>query len=402
MLSIDLKMGCCESRALGFVDSKHEATVNRTVTPKPSNLQRSLRHKSCDSTANIIPENFKAVSFMSRMRGHSLKRVKSVFNKSSFVVDRVAKLSSLYNLESSIGEGSFGKVTKATNKKTGQQCAIKTIRYDNLSLDRVEALFREVDILRELVRTMQDHPYIIKIYQVIYEDAYIHIVTELCTGGELFDRLVLKRSFPEDEAIEYMFQIMSAVNYLHLNCIVHRDIKPENLLLATKASDSPLKLIDFGTSQICDPLNKLSQVAGTPYYIAPEILRGTYDEKCDVWSCGVILYMMLCGKPPFTGTSRDDLFSCILLGKYRMDGPEWRGISFEAKELVKEMLTLDPLVRPSAKQVLDNCWINFGESSKSTNLMKINHSYASDSRFPHVEPAIKSLKNMTRFRVISS
>jgi calcium-dependent protein kinase len=318
-----------------------------------------------------------------RKRSFSLNRSKSSVSKQSFVTDRVTDLLSLYTLDISLGAGSFGRVTRATNRKTGQMCAIKSIRYDNVGADRVQALFTEIEILRELVRTRQDHPYIIKIYQVIHEEAYIHIVTELCTGGELFDRLAIQGSFPEATAAEYTAQIMSALNYLHVNSIVHRDLKPENMLLTSSSPNSPLKLIDFGTSQICDPLKKLSQLAGTPYYIAPEIITGNYDEKCDIWSCGVILFMMLSGKPPFNGKSRDDLFRSIVLGKYSMDGPQWRSISPQAKALVRQLLTLDPTERPSAEGVLASPWVKC----------------RSMTRDPMPQFALKSMKNIVKFKV---
>jgi calcium-dependent protein kinase len=176
---------------------------------------------------------------------------------------------------------------------------------------------------------------------------------------------------------------MSALNYLHINSIVHRDLKPENMLFTSSSPNSPLKLIDFGTSQICDPIKKLSQVAGTPYYIAPEILTGDYDEKCDIWSCGVILFMMLSGKPPFAGELRDDLFRSIVLGKYSMDGPQWRRISPQAKALVRQLLTLDPTERPSAEDVLASPWIKC----------------RSMTRDPRPQLALKSMKNIAKFKV---
>jgi calcium-dependent protein kinase len=376
-------MGCCTNSALGYIDRDNEGSANLNASQQPSALTRTIKRATLRKSDRVKEKHFMTVSESAQFRGLNFKRVKSTFSKSSFVTDRIGDLNSHYSIEGCIGEGSFGKVTRATNRKTGQQCAIKSIRYDNLSLDRVQALLREVDILREMVRTMQDHPYIIKIYQVIHEEASIHIVTELCSGGELFDRLTLKGKFEESEAAEFMLQIMSAVNYLHHNHIVHRDIKPENLLFANSLPSSPLKLIDFGTSQICDPLHKLSQVAGTPYYIAPEILKGTYDEKCDIWSCGVILFMMLSGRPPFVGKTQEELFRSILTGEYNMKGAEWRQISIQAKELVQQMLTMNPALRPSSQDVLGSPWI------KERNII----------RSPKPHTAMQSLKNITKFRV---
>lgn len=381
-----LNMGCCGTSALAFVEIEHETSANLAGSSQHSNLQRTIRRQTLLKSDHLKPASGNDAILSNRFRGLSLKNSKSIFKKSSFIVDRIADLATLYKIEGILGEGSFGKVTRATNKRTGEVCAIKTLRYDSLSMTRVEALFREVDILKELVKARQDHPYIVKIYQVIHEETQLHIITELCTGGELFGRLVTKGTFGEVEAAEYMFQILSAVNYLHINSIVHRDIKPENLLLANSEANSPLKLIDFGTSQICEPLKKLSQVAGTPYYIAPEILKGTYDEKCDIWSCGVILFMMLSGKPPFIGEDREELFGNILVGKYSMEGPHWEAATSQVKDLVQLMLSIDPSVRPSAKDVLSHTWIKHRNKA-------LNSPRPSD---------VRSIKNLARFRVIAN
>jgi calcium-dependent protein kinase len=146
-----------------------------------------------------------------------------------------------------------------------------------------------------------DHPNILKLYEVFEDQKFIHLVTELCQGGELFDYILEKRKFSEKTAAHFMKQLFQAIAYCHRKGIVHRDLKPENLLLEQHSETASIKVIDFGTSALIDPKKVLSQKLGTPYYTAPEVLKSNYNEKCDVWSCGVIMYIMLCGYPPFNG-----------------------------------------------------------------------------------------------------
>ena len=136
-------------------------------------------------------------------------------------------------------------------------------------------------------------------------------------------------------------QVLSAVHYCHANNVVHRDLKPENMLIETDKEDCFIKVIDFGTSRTFDHSKLMTQKFGTPYYIAPEVLRKSYSEKCDEWSCGVILYILLCGYPPFNGHNKQEIMQKVVLGKFSLQGPEWKKVSKEAKALVKKLLTYD-------------------------------------------------------------
>ena len=142
--------------------------------------------------------------------------------------------------------------------------------------------------------------------------------------------------------------MLSAINYCHIRKIVHRDLKPENLLLDKDEDNPKIKIIDFGTSQLFDPEKKMSQKFGTPYYIAPEVLKKSYNEKCDLWSCGVILYILLCGYPPFNGANDKQIIEAVLKGKYTLDEPEWDDVCEDAKDLVRRLLTYDPDKRITA------------------------------------------------------
>jgi len=154
-----------------------------------------------------------------------------------------------------------------------------------------------------------------------------------------------------------MRQILAAVTYCHNLNIIHRDIKPQNLLFESHDKDSRIKLIDFGISAFFKSASKLNLRVGTPYYVSPEVINKSYDSKCDIWSCGVLLYILLCGKPPFDGKKQDEVFAKILKGEYSMSGADWENISKQAKDLVKKMLILNPAERISAVDALNHSWI---------------------------------------------
>ena len=168
----------------------------------------------------------------------------------------------------------------------------------------------EIDILKNL-----DHPNILRLYEVFEDAKNIYLVTELCNGGELFDEIVSRTRFGERDAANVIKQLISAISYCHSKKVCHRDLKPENILIDNKESLT-IKLIDFGTSQRFEDEEKMELVLGTAYYIAPEVLKGEYDEKCDVWSIGVILYILLSGEPPFPGGDDKEILRSVIQGKY--------------------------------------------------------------------------------------
>ena len=180
-------------------------------------------------------------------------------------------------------------------------------------------------------------------------------------------------NFTERHCIRVMRQVMSAVLYCHLNGIVHRDVKSDNVLFAGQDISSPIKLIDFGISVKFEKDTKLKDKTGTVLYIAPEVISGSYDEKCDIWSCGVLLYMMMSGQPPFYASSRKEVMAKIKKGRFQFKSKIWNVVSPEAKNLISSMLTVDPQLRPSCKEVLNHKWFNKDEIKKFENTLYLEN-----------------------------
>ncbi len=283
--------------------------------------------------------------------------------KGNFVNFKKGNIETDYELKETLGSGAFAKVVKVLHKKTNQYRALKIIKKQK---DQDPArMYLEVEILKKLV-----HPNIMQIYEFYEDKKHFQIITELCEGGELFDMIVQKGTFNEEEAAWVMKQLMSAVNYIHTNNICHRDIKPENILLDTK-KDNIIKIIDWGTARFFDKNKKMNKISGTPYYIAPEVLFEKYDEKCDVWSCGIIMYILLCGYPPFNGENDSEILAKIKLGKFSFPDEEWEHVSDGAKDFIKKLLTFKPEERPSAGQCLEHEWLkNNNKKQVNTTLSK--------------------------------
>eukprot|EP00747_Dinoflagellata_sp_TGD_P029771 gnl/TRDRNA2_/TRDRNA2_134161_c0_seq1.p1 gnl/TRDRNA2_/TRDRNA2_134161_c0~~gnl/TRDRNA2_/TRDRNA2_134161_c0_seq1.p1 ORF type:complete len:547 (-),score=156.39 gnl/TRDRNA2_/TRDRNA2_134161_c0_seq1:180-1820(-) len=250
-----------------------------------------------------------------------------------------------------LGEGAFGAVTLANSRATGAPRAVKTIAKSNTQRNAFE---EEIDLTKNM-----DHPNIIKLYECFEDRVNFYLVMEVCAGGELFDAIVNAGNFTERQATWVMQQIMRGINYCHALYVCHRDIKPENFLLQTKGDIDKvlIKIIDFGIAARYKPGVPLTKATGTPDYIAPEVLSKKYDNLVDVWSCGVVLYILLCGYPPFTGNSDAETFANIKRGAYSFDPEDWGSVSKDAIDLIKGMLCLDAKKRMTAEQVLNHKWI---------------------------------------------
>ena len=270
-----------------------------------------------------------------------------------------------YKIICKLGKGSFGSVFKVKHKITGEIRAMKIIRNTSV-VDRAGVnnpkFLKEIHVLKEL-----DHPNIIKIFEYYVDNKNHYIITELLTGG---DTIIKCHKFNEKKAAFIIKQILSALNYLHSKGIMHRDIKPENILVQNfdkqkiKSEEIHIKLIDFGASNFFKENEILKLKVGSPYYIAPEVLNKNYNEKCDIWSAGVVLYVMLTGKFPFVGKTSQKLFESIKTGKYATEGKEWESISLEAKKLIGKMLELDKDKRFSASECLKSEFFSILDTKK--------------------------------------
>ncbi|CDW74871.1 protein kinase domain containing protein [Stylonychia lemnae] len=285
--------------------------------------------------------------------------------KSDFIRQTEGKFGSYYKIGKALGLGkirilfsqsklgSFGEVRKCISKLTGTMRAVKILNKATLQIKDQKRFLYEIELLREL-----DHPNIVKVFEYFNDTDKIYIVTELCTGGELYEEMNKRRGkgFSEEEGGIIIQQLLSAVNYCHLNNIVHRDIKPENILIDSKKGDQ-IKLIDFGTAQKFTTGKSMTQTFGTAYYIAPEVLTSSYDQKCDVWSIGVIMYMLLSGKPPFDGVDDKQIIKKVKKGEIHVNTIEWKKKSRDAIDLLKKMLTKEAQKRVSCQEALDHPWI---------------------------------------------
>lgn len=258
-----------------------------------------------------------------------------------------------YDLGDVIGKGGYSEVRKCVHKKSKKRYALKIIEKDKLKEKDLENIESEIRILSRI-----EHPNIIKLIDHDSDDKRVYLVTELCEGGELFDRIVQREYYSESDAQKVLLSIAGALKHCHDNHIVHRDLKPENILMLTEDEDSPLKIADFGFATEISAGEDLDTTLGTPNYIAPEMLnRLPYNSAVDMWAFGVIIYVMLCGYPPFYAESNPEMFDRIRQCNYRFDSPYWDSISSEAKDLISKLLLLDPTKRLTIEQVLAHPWM---------------------------------------------
>ncbi|VFQ95483.1 unnamed protein product [Cuscuta campestris] len=259
-----------------------------------------------------------------------------------------------YTIGKELGRGQFGVTHLCTDKQTGEQLACKTIAKRKLvNKEDIEDVRREVQIMHHLT----GQPNVVQL-KGAYEDKHsVHLVMELCAGGELFDRIIAKGHYTERAAASLLRTIVQIVHTCHSMGVIHRDLKPENFLLLSKDEDAPLKATDFGLSVFYKQGDVFKDIVGSAYYIAPEVLKRNYGPEVDIWSIGVMLYILLCGVPPFWAESENGIFNAILRGHVDFSSDPWPSISPGAKDLVKKMLNPDPKQRLTAFQVLNHGWI---------------------------------------------
>mmetsp|Transcript_12525 Transcript_12525/g.21091 ORF Transcript_12525/g.21091 Transcript_12525/m.21091 type:complete len:316 (-) Transcript_12525:53-1000(-) len=303
------------------------------------------------------------------------------------------KIRDHYKLEEELGRGSFAIVKRAVHRTTGAKCAVKIIDRQSLGDDDEMALQLEVEILSQM-----DHPNVVRLTEIYDEGDVLYLVMELMGGGELFDRIVEKESYSEKEAAETIRPIVDAIRYCHEQNIIHRDLKPENLLYSSGDEKAVIKISDFGLARFVQ--NEFATTAcGTPGYVAPEIIEGKgYGKEVDYWSIGIILYIMLCGFPPFYDDDNATLFKAISSCDYEFPAPYWDKVSDSAKELIKAILVKEPSQRLTADQIMEHPWIK-GEGNSTGNLSEVPEKikdYNAKMRLRKATRAIIAMKRLNK------
>ena len=306
-----------------------------------------------------------------------------ILKKEWFVVNKDGDVFNDYDFDTKIlGEGTYGVVFKAVEKDTREIRAIKRIARETIK--NYKRFLNEINALKTL-----DHPNVIKLYEIYEDKEYIYLVQELLEGGELFEYIVNKEYLDEVQTARIFKQIISSILYCHKNAICHRDLKPENFMFTNKDTDSNLKLIDFGLSRSYYKIDddgegkytRMETTAGTAYFMAPEVLTESYNSAWDMWSIGVILYIMLWGYPPFDGQTEDDILKQVAKQAYDFDDKIWESVSEEAKDLIRNLLVPEN-ERLSPKEALKHPWITMNsekvpESSKrqfkSVHMNRLKH-----------------------------
>lgn len=336
-------MGICGNNKKKLIKTKSDELVDLLFFEKKEFLKRDL--KAC----SILKQN----------------EIKDDFEKFELFISSEEDINNIYSFHNrSIGEGAYGKVKKAKLKLRNvdyehlknKPFAIKIINYTKHTVN-MNVICGELAVLRSV-----DHPNIIKFFECYYDETYLYIVMELCTGGDLQKRLDLITNFKEENVKPLFFQMLCAVNSLHSKGICHRDIKPQNFLFGD-SSYHKLKLTDFGLSKAFVQNNKLKTVCGSPVFVAPEILNNlynytsNYDEKIDNWSLGITLYLLLSGKVPFTGRNNVQVFENIQNDHVKFKSSLWLNVSDNCKEVIMGLLQKDPKKRLTLNQVITHPWL---------------------------------------------
>ena len=298
---------------------------------------------------------------------------------STFIKSRVADIATDYEFCELLGSGAFAQVKRAVHKASGNIRAIKILHKMGLQSQMVDerAQLREFSFLSQL-----DHPNILRVYGLYEDKLHFYVVMEYCQGGELFTLLSQRKSFSEADVAKLLFQMLSATAYCHEKKVIHRDLKPENILLEGTRDDLQIKIADFGSSAFLDIHGRLNGVFGSPYYLAPEVLSQCYNEKCDIWSIGIIMYILLTGKPPYVGRSEQEIMQRVVRGELTLS--KLATLSTSAQDLVNKMLIRNVKERLSAAQTLAHPWIQQFRSATVANSAVLSSALAQMRTFHHM------------------
>ncbi|KAI3843726.1 hypothetical protein MKW98_013662 [Papaver atlanticum] len=357
-------MGLCLSKTRVSNGGKTTTTTTTTTTNKQ---HKENNTKSSTATTTTSHNNHKqqqprnsSQQYSQKARGGSTKRSSGIVpcgKRTDFGYDK--DFEEKYYIGKLLGHGQFGYTFVATDKSNGDRVAVKRIDKNKMILPiAVEDVKREVKIFRALT----GHENVVQFHNAFEDESYVYIVMELCEGGELLDRILSQKDsrYTEKDAAIIVRQMLKVAAECHLHGLVHRDLKPENFLFKSSKEDSPLKATDFGLSDFIKPGKKFQDIVGSAYYVAPEVLKRQSGPESDVWSIGVITYILLCGRRPFWDKTEDGIFKEVLKGKPDFGRKPWPSISHSAKDFVKKLLVKDPRARLTAAQALSHPWVREG------------------------------------------
>ena len=362
-----------DNKNLIEVKLKTDGENNTTKESEKNNINNNINNKENLNTINKDTQKTQENLETNAVKEQSEDKDKQLVTLDSkvFVAKGNNDPNKLYIKKKILGRGSFGVVYLVKQRYLSRYFAMKVIKKSSAKAkEEEENLMNEVDILRKL-----DHPNIVKITDFYSLKTEYNILTEYCQEGELFDEIKAQSPFSEAMAAWYLRQILSAVCYCHGMNIIHRDLKPENILIVKRQKNGyhPIKIIDFGTAKVFQKEKAEHLLIGSAYYIAPEVLSRNYTELCDLWSCGVIMYILLTGRPPFNGSSEEEIMKKIKEGNYDLKKYPWGIISEEAKDLLKGLLQVNAKKRFSAKQALEHKWFQIEKTKSSLNAYNVKN-----------------------------
>lgn len=303
--------------------------------------------------------------------------------------------SKVYTLGKKLGSGSYSTVREATHIVTGEKVAVKVVTKSALTQEDLDALYVEVDVLRKL-----NHPNVVRLKAFYDDSTYFYLCMEYMRGGELLKQIEMRTRYTEQEARDVVVTLLKAIRFCHGMGVVHRDLKPENILLTSDGDDATIKLADFGFAHTfhAQDGDHLTTCLGTPGYVAPEIItKQKYGPAVDIWSMGVIFYILLCGYPPFMADTRAALFRLIINARYKFHQDAWGSVSAEAKDFISKMLVVDPAQRATPLYLLQHPWIKSQTLTKS-NLSHTIHNLKSFNAKRRLRRAFHAVRATSVFR----